>query len=45
MVVRELMKGVTLLAGAIQPGDTVRVHHPLGTPLATVTKLPFVERV
>jgi glycine cleavage system aminomethyltransferase T/limonene-1,2-epoxide hydrolase len=35
---------IAILDGAIQMGDTVRVHHPLGTPLATVTKLPFVAR-
>jgi aminomethyltransferase len=36
--------GIAIVDAAIQNGDTVRIQHPLGTPLATVTKAPFVER-
>jgi len=36
--------GIAIVDAAIGFGDTIRVHHPLGTPLATVTRAPFVER-
>jgi ABC-type oligopeptide transport system substrate-binding subunit len=30
------------VGAAVQPGEQVRVHHPLGSPAATVTAVPFV---
>jgi aminomethyltransferase len=34
--------GIALVDAAVQPGEQVRVHHPLGSPAATVTAVPFV---
>lgn len=35
--------GIALVNAAVKVGDTVEVHHPLGTVKAEVTTLPFVE--
>jgi aminomethyltransferase len=34
--------GIALVDASLEVGDSVRVHHPLGSPRATVTTLPFV---
>jgi aminomethyltransferase len=34
--------GIALVDAAVEVGDAVRVHHPLGSPRATITNLPFV---
>jgi len=34
--------GIALVGAAVEVGERVRVHHPLGSPSATVTELPFV---
>lgn len=34
--------GIALVDAAVEPGERVRVRHPLGSPLATVTALPFI---
>lgn len=34
--------GIALVDAAVEVGERVRVHHPLGSPGATVTGLPFV---
>jgi aminomethyltransferase len=34
--------GIALVDAAVAVGDSVRVHHPLGSPRAIVTDLPFV---
>ena len=34
--------GIALVDAAVRQGEQVRVHHPLGSPAATVTDVPFV---
>jgi aminomethyltransferase len=34
--------GIALVDAAVAIGETVRLHHPLGNPCATVTGLPFL---
>jgi aminomethyltransferase len=34
--------GIALVDAAVTIGETVRLHHPLGSPRATVTGLPFL---
>jgi aminomethyltransferase len=34
--------GIALVDASVEIGEQVRVHHPLGSPLATVTEVPFV---
>jgi aminomethyltransferase len=34
--------GIALVDAAVQVGERVQIHHPLGTPAAIVTELPFV---
>jgi hypothetical protein len=34
--------GIALVEAAVQVGEEVTVHHPLGSPRAIVTEVPFV---
>jgi glycine cleavage system aminomethyltransferase T len=34
--------GIALVDAAVQSGEEVRVHHPLGSPAATVADVPFM---